>query len=729
MACAIGWLTGCQSVDTDRVVVLADFEGEDWAPWTPSGTAFLDEEGNARKARAGGWEGRLGNVLGTGLVDTFVSDPTTNLTLGDGATGALVSPDFVVERRWLNFGIDGGAPSPLAPESTTLSIYVDDALWHFATGDAAFPLALQAMSVDLDGFLDRSLRIEITDASAGGFGWIAVDGITLSDTPAERADVVLATFDDATDSGWAGEGDFADPAGSTAWAGVTEAGPSIGPRGVSSCELGGVDCASPIGRLTSPTVDVASRYLNFLVAGGLGADDVAIEVVDETDAVLASYAPSDCATVLTEESWRHLDLDELADQTVRVRIVDESAAVCGHLLVDHVYLSDQPRGLPAAPELRDPADQINVEVAEDGFDDVIGTFDDPVTTLTAEGWTALGDFANPPGPLAWRGTTEDPLAARVGAGAVSTCELAGLPCDAATGELRSPPFVVRADFVTFLMAGGDGASVGLQILDDQDGVLADYRPSACAPSFVDGNDDWHHIDVSAFRGQTVTVRLFDESSGNCGFVSFDHVYQSDAGNGDLVDVAEEPMVAPPVTNVTVTDDAFDQVIVDFDDPQALVLAQFQAAGAFEAPGSPTAWEGTTRAPQAARVGTAAVSTCEIAGPGTACDEPTGSLTTPRFNASANYVVFLMAGGDGATDVGIEVLDTLGEPLATYRPNSCNPSYIDSDDDWVSIDISSVQSEDLQLRLFDDATGSCGFVSMDHAYLSDTPRGAIVATVE
>src|SRR6516225_2835951 len=77
-------------------LVVADFEGDDYAGWTSTGTAF--GLGPARGTLPGqmhvdGFEGR-------GLVNSF--------NVGDDTTGTLTSPPFKIQRAHLNFLIGGG---------------------------------------------------------------------------------------------------------------------------------------------------------------------------------------------------------------------------------------------------------------------------------------------------------------------------------------------------------------------------------------------------------------------------------------------------------------------------------------------------------------------------------------------------------------------------------------------------------------------------------------------
>src|SRR5262245_55152843 len=87
---------GYQFRPTTNDMVFADFDGNDWGPWTATGDAF--GSGPARgtlpaQQPVTGYQGR-------GLINTFVQ--------GDKSTGQLVSPPFAIKLPYLNFLIGGG---------------------------------------------------------------------------------------------------------------------------------------------------------------------------------------------------------------------------------------------------------------------------------------------------------------------------------------------------------------------------------------------------------------------------------------------------------------------------------------------------------------------------------------------------------------------------------------------------------------------------------------------
>jgi hypothetical protein len=237
-------------------------------------------------------------------------------------------------------------------------------------------------------------------------------------------------------------------------------------------------------------------------------------------------------------------------------------------------------------------------------------------------------------------------------------------------------------------------------------VVAGFAPTTCGPSFIDGDEDWRHIDLDAFRGTMLRLRVYDRWDAGCGFVSVDHAYLS-------------PEPAYP----TLRPQTVGTVISSFEDAQAMVANGWVALGAFADPQSPDAWSGTARLSnlEAVRVGRGAVSTCEL---GEGCDQPTGELYSPFFDVNARYLNFAMSGGGegGNVPVGVEVLDAEENVLARFQPDNCGPSHINGRDDWHHIDLDAFGGASVQLRIYDEAPGGCGFLSFDHFFLSDTPEG-------
>ncbi|MEM7676508.1 MAG: hypothetical protein AAF449_10940, partial [Myxococcota bacterium] len=372
--------SGCsnEGPDADQVIPVNDFDSSDWGErWMAEGTAFLNSDGSPRKPPSNGWGGRLQGAVGQSLVDTYVAVGDDS---PDEATGRLTSPDILIQRRYLNFLIEGGTHSALSNQPTTVEVIVDGELRHFYTGDGDFPLELRPHSMDLGDWDQGSLQIRISDRHRGSFGFISADEIVMSDTLQTLPDQILATFENPENmlsSGrWQADGDLASPDGINGWAGTSRnstpsAARAIGDRALSTCELAGpgTSCVGSTGTLTSSMFNISARYLNFAVVGGDGVQDVGIELLDADNNVLESFRPSQCRRALScENDWRFFDLQPYLSRQVRLRIFDRSSTGCGFISIDHIYLSRFARGFEAITRFRTATDQINVQVPPDGFD-------------------------------------------------------------------------------------------------------------------------------------------------------------------------------------------------------------------------------------------------------------------------------------------------------------------------------------------------------------------------
>src|SRR5437016_871810 len=78
-------------------IVLADFEGDDYAGWTATGEAF--GKGPAHGSLPN--QQQVDGFLGRGLVNSFLN--------GDRSRGTLTSKQFPINRDYLTFLIGGGA--------------------------------------------------------------------------------------------------------------------------------------------------------------------------------------------------------------------------------------------------------------------------------------------------------------------------------------------------------------------------------------------------------------------------------------------------------------------------------------------------------------------------------------------------------------------------------------------------------------------------------------------
>lgn len=162
-------ITACVSrVFAAPDVILADFESSGYEPWAVTGQAF----------GSGPAQGALPHQM---VVDGFLGGGFANSYHGgDDSTGALVSPEFTVDRRYLSFLIGGGKK----PERLALQLLVDGKVVRSATGSNERPGGserLERESWDLSAFAGRRAVLRIIDEAKGGWGHITVDHIVQTD--------------------------------------------------------------------------------------------------------------------------------------------------------------------------------------------------------------------------------------------------------------------------------------------------------------------------------------------------------------------------------------------------------------------------------------------------------------------------------------------------------------------------------------------------------------------
>jgi len=149
-------------------VLVADFEGDSYAPWTTTGEAF--GPGPARGTLTG--QMHVDGFQGKGLVNSFFQ--------GDGTTGTLTSPEFSVERTFIAFLIGGGRNRDLL----SMQLVVDGTVVRQATGlndQSGGSESLVQASWDVRELRGRKAVIRIVDNATGGWGHINVDHIVQTD--------------------------------------------------------------------------------------------------------------------------------------------------------------------------------------------------------------------------------------------------------------------------------------------------------------------------------------------------------------------------------------------------------------------------------------------------------------------------------------------------------------------------------------------------------------------
>ena len=160
-------------------LLIADFEGDDYGSWTTTGEAF----GAAPPRGTLPNQQPVTGFLGDGLVNSYRD--------GDRSQGKLVSPEFTIRRKYVNFLLGGGRHA----EKACINLIVDGRTVHTATGDSHEAWHNEHMLwhtwdvAELDG---ARAKVEIIDEVTGPWGHINVDHIEQSD---QRREVAYANED------------------------------------------------------------------------------------------------------------------------------------------------------------------------------------------------------------------------------------------------------------------------------------------------------------------------------------------------------------------------------------------------------------------------------------------------------------------------------------------------------------------------------------------------------
>ncbi|NKY39523.1 hypothetical protein HGA02_08295, partial [Cellulomonas septica] len=155
--------------------VLGDFEGDGFAGWTASGTAFGDGPTRGDAPCQDGVTGYLGTGLASSYRNGTSGDPC--VPVPDTGTGTLTSPPFTIDADHVSFLV-GGGPHP----DTAVRLVVDGQVVRSTSGPQSG--TLDWASWDVSDLRGREARVEIVDASTDGWGHVLADHVVLGDEPA-----------------------------------------------------------------------------------------------------------------------------------------------------------------------------------------------------------------------------------------------------------------------------------------------------------------------------------------------------------------------------------------------------------------------------------------------------------------------------------------------------------------------------------------------------------------
>ena len=162
-------------------IVIADFESRDYGQWKVEGTAF--GKGPVRDTLEE--QGEVSGYEGSRYVNSYHG--------GDDAKGTLTSPEFIIERDYINFLIGGGG----FKGETCMNLIVQGDIVRTSTGSDTEDEGSETLdwqSWDVKELKGKDAQIRIVDNRSGGWGHILVDQIVQSDKKVEYLENVTRQF-------------------------------------------------------------------------------------------------------------------------------------------------------------------------------------------------------------------------------------------------------------------------------------------------------------------------------------------------------------------------------------------------------------------------------------------------------------------------------------------------------------------------------------------------------
>jgi non-lysosomal glucosylceramidase len=157
-------------------ILFEDFEKDDYEGWTVTGTALGDSP-----IKMADMPDYQGDVAGEGkrVVNTHNVRQGEDVRGGDQHVGTLTSKPFVIQRKYINFLIGGGAHEG----KTCMNLLIDGKVVKSATGRNNN--RMNPGSFTVTQWEGKHAQIQIVDKETGGWGNIGVDHIVFSDKPAK----------------------------------------------------------------------------------------------------------------------------------------------------------------------------------------------------------------------------------------------------------------------------------------------------------------------------------------------------------------------------------------------------------------------------------------------------------------------------------------------------------------------------------------------------------------
>jgi len=149
-------------VSNRQSIIFEDFEGTNWGNWIVKGKAFGNRP-TQLKALSG--QSHVSGMMGLGYANSMHD--------GDKSKGSLISPEFIISNKFINFLIGGGNH-----KNTSINLIIDDDTIETAKGINNEELMWRSWNVEK--FIGKNAKIIIRDRVEGSWGHINIDNIEFS---------------------------------------------------------------------------------------------------------------------------------------------------------------------------------------------------------------------------------------------------------------------------------------------------------------------------------------------------------------------------------------------------------------------------------------------------------------------------------------------------------------------------------------------------------------------
>ena len=142
-----------------KPAIIADFESPRMSGWKVTGRAFGKGPCTGKPIPsypARGFAGKL-------MISSYHE--------GDGSTGTLTSPKFIIRGKTITFLVGGGG----APGKTCMNLFVGGKLARTVVGHASNTLRLDGW--DVTELVGKTAQLQMIDSATGGWGHILIDHI------------------------------------------------------------------------------------------------------------------------------------------------------------------------------------------------------------------------------------------------------------------------------------------------------------------------------------------------------------------------------------------------------------------------------------------------------------------------------------------------------------------------------------------------------------------------